>query len=335
MLTVLSSLLSSFALVLPLIVLLLVADLSFGEKASLRPHKAISITKKEDFTKPGVGQGCECITGGSGTSGAPYIIENWDIETPQSYGISVIGTKSYFVVRNVKVHGIERATLSGIYFEDVQDAKIEGTTVTNNKGSGIVLHNSRNNKLIGNTVKDNTGLGIGLFEWSKNNTLEGNVVTGNNWGIRLEVSDSNSLKANTVTGNKLGMFLRGSGNVYVGNTIKGNSELGINIDTSRDSTFAKNTVCGNKFYGIALYSSKKMVIDENTVCDNDGGGIYLELSTDNLLKNNKITGNKGDAILLGTGSQRTNRLINNTVEDKAGSKAGGNGSGSPSSGKAK
>jgi parallel beta-helix repeat protein len=325
-------------LALPLIIVLL-PNLSFGGESTLKPHNPIFINSEKGFTKPDAGRGCECVTGGSGTSTDPYIIENWDIESPERYGIYVYGTDAHFVIRGVKVNGIKDPRYSGIYLEDIQNARIQGTTVTNNKGSGILLHDSSNNELSGNTLRDNANVGIGLFRWSKNNVLEGNIVTANSWGIQLEVSNGNFLSSNTVTGNKLGMFLRGFGNLYVGNTIKENSDGGINFDTSKNSVFISNVVCDNKSAGIAFYSSEGVVLDGNTICDNQRG-VLLESSTGNLIINNKIIGTEGDAILVDERFQKENRFINNTVEDKTKDSASGEGkkedsSGSPSSGEAK
>jgi parallel beta-helix repeat protein len=285
-----------------------------GEEKSLKSRGTIYITGDKDFTKPGSGGGCECVTEGSGSVDSPYIIEGWDIEVPNAYGIYIENTTAPFVIRDVKVHDVKRGTVSGIFVYKSKNGVISNSAVANNKGSGIVLSDSENFKLLNNTVENNGNLGIVLMHGSNNNTVEGNAVTKNHWGIRLEVSNDNRLMGNKVGGNGLGMFLRGSNNQFQDNAVEGNSDGGINFDTSKKSVFNKNKVCDNKKIGIALYSSEEIELKNNVVCNNEMG-IYLEQSSNNLLEGNKIAGNtKENSIVMGGGSQKNNRLVDNTIE---------------------
>lgn len=67
----------------------------------LTPHARIVIDTDADFTT------ANGVTGGSGTSGDPYIIEGWDISPGTGVAIDIggeVGTSSYVVLRNLHVH---------------------------------------------------------------------------------------------------------------------------------------------------------------------------------------------------------------------------------------
>ncbi|MGH7799885.1 MAG: right-handed parallel beta-helix repeat-containing protein [Thermodesulfobacteriota bacterium] len=317
----------AFHLILPLFIVTLVpSESSLETKTSLKKHKPIAITSNDDFTKPGAEIGCGCVTAGSGTAKAPYIIENWDIETPSTYGIYVEETSAHFIIRDVRVYGVNDPRFKGIFMRDVKNAhKIEKSTIERNSGTGIFLRNATNIALIGNTIKNNGPVGIGLFGGS-GNTLKDNIITGNSWGIRVDGSKGNTISGNEVTGNMLGMFLRGIDNIYTNNKINNNKDGGVNMDTSRKSKFTGNNVCNNGKWGIALYNSTDNVVEKNTVCENKDGGIYIQGSDKNAVTNNKIIVDKKEkAVYIGQQSKQ-NRVSDNTVtvspvKDKSSNKA--------------
>ena len=296
-----------------LIVTLASSEPSLETKTSLKKHEPIVIMSNDHFTKPGAEIGCKCVTAGSGTAKDPYIIENWEIEAPSSYGIYVEETSAYFIIRGVRIYGIKDPTYKGIFMRDVKNAiKIEKSTIENNVGTSIFLRNATNIELVKNTIKKNGNVGIGLFGGS-GNTVKDNIVTGNSWGIRIEVSEGNTVSGNEVTGNLLGMFLRGRNNTYTGNRVNNNMGGGVNMDTSRESKFTGNNVCSNGRWGIALYSSKDNIIENNTVCENSEGGIYIQDSVNNVVAKNKIIVDKKEkAVYIGQKS-KGNRVLNNTV----------------------
>ncbi len=130
------------------------------------------------------------VTGGSGTTSDPYIIEGWDIKG----GIEISGTTAHFTIRNVYVHGGV-----GISLTDASNGRIEYSIVSNNNPGGISLTHSSEISLVGNRLVNNTrGISIqrsndviatdntlsnsgALAVWddSLNATLKGNVLTGN------------------------------------------------------------------------------------------------------------------------------------------------------------
>lgn len=89
-----------------------------------------------------------------------------------------------------------------------------------------------------------SGNGIVLI-YSGNNTLTGNVVTGNAMsGIMLESSDNNYLSRNSASDNANGIMLENaSNNTITGNNVTGNMQSGIQL-----SLESKNNVIYNNYF---------------------------------------------------------------------------------------
>jgi len=312
------------------------SQLAEKPKPSLKPHGAILIYTDEGFTPPGAKRGCQCVTSGSGTPNAPYIIENWDIESSSFYGINIRETKVHFIIRNVKVAYKGSGLFGGILLQGVENGVIEKVDITGATAYGISLKGSKKNKLTGNSIVNNKGSGIYLSK-SEGNTLENNTVKGSGiFGIHLEVSNENALSGNTVVENqKGGVFLRGFKNDLVRNTIKNNLDDGISADMVRGSRLISNTICGNKKWGIRLRDASDVTVDGNTICEN-GYGMYLEQSENNSIMNNTFTKNGGKEMIVEIRA-RKNRFINNKVDgkvkDQASSEKKKESPGSSSSGK--
>jgi hypothetical protein len=67
---------------------------TFNHGSPLQPRAPILIDGNANFTR------ANGVTSGRGTVSHPYIIQGWDIESHQQYGIKIVNTTAYFVVRN-------------------------------------------------------------------------------------------------------------------------------------------------------------------------------------------------------------------------------------------
>src|SRR5207249_9205604 len=63
------------------------------------------------------------VTGGSGTSSDPYIIENWLITTSGS-GIEIDNTNAFFVITNVSIQGMVRPA-AAILFSNISNGELD------------------------------------------------------------------------------------------------------------------------------------------------------------------------------------------------------------------
>jgi hypothetical protein len=91
-----------------IIILILLIDLSilnnfnpvtgnFPSPLIQNNHSPIKIISNSNFT---IANG---IVAGNGTVLNPYILENWSIDASITDGISIIGTTSYFIIRNCHI----------------------------------------------------------------------------------------------------------------------------------------------------------------------------------------------------------------------------------------
>ena len=107
-------------------------------------------------------------------------------------------------------------------------------------GSGRGVYLRRTGVTIKNLKVRMFGGGI-VLEDSSGNTLEGNTVSGNEYGILLAGSSNNNLIGNTVSDNGYGIYLGfSSNNNLIGNTVSDNHDYGICLEDSSGNTIYNN-----------------------------------------------------------------------------------------------
>ena len=132
-------------------------------------HEPIYIYGDGDFTYS------NGVMSGSGTSSDPYIIEGWSI-TPANadYGIYVDHTASYFVIRDCVIEG---ARVAGVYFNSVENGRVEKVQITRSD-TAIYLLNSVDNH-IGESVISDCRYGVVMAAQSQENVIAGNSFLDN------------------------------------------------------------------------------------------------------------------------------------------------------------
>ncbi len=159
------------------------------------------------------------------------------------------------IYNNIRRNNISNITVEGIWLQDQVNYNVVAE-----------------NNLINNTVA------IRLQGPNIGNTVSGNIITGAEYGIKIE-----NLARNTLI----------SSNVIVNNRAGNDSwSAGIRLDSGWDSQIHSNIIVGNN-YGVLLYSSSPRVsIYNNSITDNEfavrvasGGSNYLNVS-DNIVMNN-------------------------------------------------
>ena len=104
-----------------------------------------------------------------------------------------------------------------IYLDYSQNNTIFENNMTNSM-HGIGLYLSSSNSIYENNITNShnptsgEGSGIGLFAHSDNNTLSGNNITNNDYGIRLHFSNRNVISGNNIVNNREGIHLEVSYN---------------------------------------------------------------------------------------------------------------------------
>ncbi len=134
---------------------------------------------------------------------------------------------------------------------------------------------------------------IELSGSSNNNTIIGNIILDNGWGIYLSSSSNNIIKNNNLSDNHQDIILEENcmNNIITGNTLLNTYwcySIGIQFSSN-------NTIINNIFSNgsgcdcgcINLYSSDKNVVMNNTITSKRGG-ISIEYSKENIINGNTI-----------------------------------------------
>jgi parallel beta-helix repeat protein len=176
--------------------------------------------------------------------------------------------------------------------------KLEGT------GSGIGISiSSRQYVTVRNVLIKSFDYGIygGI---SLNNTISGNSITNNTYGIYLNLlSINNTISGNNVANNTYGVWLSTSSNnnIISGNNVTANNDRGIMLDSSSNNNIISgNNVTNNTLYGIFLILSDYNNISENNVTNNNCGIVlgYLTDGANNNIISGNIVANNGVGIWL-------------------------------------
>jgi parallel beta-helix repeat protein len=191
-------------------------------------------------------------------------------------------------------------------------------TITGNISSdadGIVI--GRNNMTLdgaGYTVQE-TGSGTGILLYGRSKvTVKNIIITGFSRGIELWASSNNTILGNNITDNDYGVTLSSSSNnnIISGNNITNNLENGISLSSSLNNTISGNNVTANSESGIYLGSSSDNTISSNDVTSNDDG-MYLEGSSNNMIHANTLANTDGYAIIVSSSSG--NIISENDIRD--------------------
>ncbi len=167
-------------------------------------HNPIYIWGDEDFEDDIWTSG---VRSGSGVEGDPYIISDWVIVVTADHGVAVRDTDAHFVIRNVTVSLADNMpfTLNGIHLWNANNGTVENCTLTGWLWKGIYATGSNDVLISNNTVSiepDTASDRCGIQVYSSpsvNITIDGNDITGANYGIMVWYADDVMIKNNLVS----------------------------------------------------------------------------------------------------------------------------------------
>ena len=138
---------------------------------------------------------------GDGSSGNPYIIENYIISNCPSNtnGVYIQNTNKYFILNNITVFHC----YYGFHFTNITFGRIINSFSISNTYMGFMLDSYSLNSL-------------------SNNTLSNNIATGNYWNFYI--ASSNNMVVNNVASNGIGFDLLGSKNTFINNVATNNTK---------------------------------------------------------------------------------------------------------------
>ncbi|MCK5309622.1 MAG: right-handed parallel beta-helix repeat-containing protein [Thermoplasmata archaeon] len=292
------------------------ARIAEGDGVLYTPHAPIRIDSDADF--PGI------ASGGDGSAGSPWIIENHEINgTGHGYCIYIGNTTEHFIVRNSFVHNADGLlswpyyTDSGLTLYNVQNGVVSNNTAASNLRQGFLLHTSSNNTIVDNNVSSLNLDGILLYSSSKN-TIRNNTATFNNdFGICLSLSNNNTISSNNVSfNNNNGMYIVSStNNTFSGNYVASNNDNGMHLISSSNNSLANNSIMNNDDYGILIETSINNTLTHNTMYMNLLRCLTLRFSNSNYITNNNLFSNNGCSIMLD--SSYNNSIYHNNIINSA------------------
>ena len=153
--------------------------------------------------------------------------------------------------------------------------------------SGTYLENVKVNKTL-TLIGENTGKGLPIVDG-----------TGGNSAISV-TSDHVTIQGFNVTDAQNGIVLNANYCNVTGTTADGNTNSGIEAESSGFTNLSDNTADGNTYYGIMVFGSTNATVTDNTA-DNDGHGIYVENMDTMVLSGNTADNNMGSGGVSGMG----------------------------------
>jgi len=144
---------------------------------------------------------------GVAIEGSNNILFNNSICFNPEPGIILSGSNNTLVNNNISFNGM------GLTLSDARDCDILNNLIFGSWwGNGIAMWNSENNTLINNTINLNWG-GISLDETSNNNTISGNNISDNGFGI-IAYSNNNTIYLNNFINNTYQVSSFSSTNIW-------------------------------------------------------------------------------------------------------------------------
>ncbi|MFW9999623.1 MAG: right-handed parallel beta-helix repeat-containing protein [Candidatus Hermodarchaeota archaeon] len=163
---------------------------------------------------------------------------------------------------------------NGISLQDCDNNKISRNTVNINEENGIFLRECYNNTISENDVNFNGNHGINLHSSDNNIILKNTVTNNNNYGIYLEAYSAvgcynNTILGNIVENNQYGISLEiCHNNDILDNIVHSNSQNGIHLYQSDNNNILNNNVSYNGANGLFLSQSDTNLIAGNSFIDN-------------------------------------------------------------------
>ena len=280
--------------------------------------------------------------------------------TGNSYGIHVLFANNNTIIGNTANSNLQ----DGIRFSSTNNNIVSGNDANENRNGIRIDHDSSSsgNTFNGNTTNSNSLSGIdlggssniltghtasqndvGIFVHGKypssigNHRVENNILTGNDYGIRVMYATNNTLNGNIATTNTwygihvtynsndnifnsnianlngAGITISASsGNAFNGNTTNSNGKIGINLGGS-SHTLTGHTANQNGESGICVGSSGH-ILTGNTANENGYDGIFLRHASNNTINDNTVSFNTKSGIYLQNGCNN-NTITGNNVTD--------------------
>jgi parallel beta-helix repeat protein len=255
-------------------------------------HSPISINGNGGFTNE------SGVVWGSGKELDPYIIEGWDISSPDVDGIEILNCDAHFIVKDCRLvaAGAWPNYPDGIYLENCGNGRLMNNSCTDYQ-LAIGIRSSVGITVIGNNGSSSM---YGAWVYQSNSILMmNNTFSDNDYlGLAIQSTDNSVLVNNTCSSNAdNGTWVYGCDNTtLINNECNWNFRDGITISSSENSTLTNNRCSNNTVgCGIFLFISNNNSLVGN-ICDRNGEGLSLFIASDNRVTDNNFSHSVHDGI---------------------------------------
>ena len=308
-------------------------EVEVSVNAPLVSHLPIRIDSDADFIL------ANGVTGGDGSVGNPWVIDNWEINgTGNRYCIYIGNTTQHFEVRNCSLFDEDVGAIGSGYFSSAGlllynsiNGTITNNTVVNNTHGGMELVESKNLTISLNNVSNSLEDGI-YFTSLDNSHILNNTVNNNSRGVAFTYSNNNTIANNSINNSfsKSAIYM----GVSINNTISNNTMLNGSIRLVENylehwnthNIDENNTLNGKPVYyrknqisgtipadaGQVILANCSNIVIENLVLDNGSYGISLGFCNNNSIKNNTASYGYGGILLY---NSSYNGVSNNTANN--------------------
>jgi parallel beta-helix repeat protein len=260
------------------------------------------------------------VSGGDGSAGNPWVIENFEINgTGYGYCIYIGNTTEHFIIRNCLLHNasgffdVYFYWDSGLVLHQVQNGEVVNCTVFNCERGMYISMFSNNILAHKNSANFNRNSGFYICDNSYNNTIANNTAYSNINGIDISNVNSLFIYNNSLINNTgQGLLLQDS---YVNHVERNNASLnggaGIEIryGRSQKNVIFENVAHQNGHEGIKVLDCFNNALMNNSISRNPHG-LSITNSEFMLVQGNEIQNNSIGLLMLG-GNQ--NRVFNNVI----------------------
>ncbi|MBN1454654.1 MAG: right-handed parallel beta-helix repeat-containing protein [Methanomicrobia archaeon] len=177
---------------------------------------------------------------------------------------------------------------SGIgLFDSGSDNTVSQNELSGNRFGLSIEGDAYNNTITNNAITRNQFQGIWLLDMKYFNSIAHNIVSNNTYfGIGASRSSNLSINSNVVTGNEQGIGLLLSENITVTDNIANENKLsGIYIWASENNTFSNNSLSSNIFDGFYLLEASYNTITNNFVSGSYFGAALLDAQNNTIANN--------------------------------------------------
>jgi parallel beta-helix repeat protein len=224
-------------------------------------HSSILIMTDSDFTS------ANGVTGGSGISTDPFVINGWEIDASfGGSGILIMSTTAYYQISNVRIYG---AGATDMMLYGAPNGVVNNSLFENGD-TGILASSSDNLRIDNNTIVSQSFAGMMFSDCSM-----------------VEVADNHLDLIETA-----GFFASYSNNVSVHDNIITNvNGLAMTAFITDDVSFVRNNASSSAFCGLFVNDTRNVTIQENNFTMNSRFGLYIGNVSTAMVFHNRFIGN--------------------------------------------